>query len=219
MWVAERFLDRLEEQTLDGDAHWVRFLYAQSDGERLNIEVLLDNEPWPAMQEAMAREELPRADGYLSLRFFAVLLSRTLPVPRAAAILAAHADCEDDELVERLVTRGAEPKDARRLVLFLPAAFGRATLATMGVPLSGEAYWYRGPDRDPEPFLLMDEPLYAAAHEYAAARVSRGPRSLVESLAWRSADLRAANEALSRGARPEELEKSVALFILTDDSD
>lgn len=217
--LARRFLAELERQRFEGDAHWARFFYSQAAGETLALEVLRDNDPWPEVIDAIAREELPHDASYLSLRLFTVLLSRLLPVPRAAAIIAANADVEDGELAEMLITRGAPFDEARRLVWFVPTAFARAVLASQGARFPDVAYWYRGPEREPEPFVLLDEPLYAAAYRYAESCVANGPRSFVEALAGRSADMRAALQATRDGAPLDRLGSSVVTVFIDYDPD
>jgi hypothetical protein len=99
----------------------------------------------------------------------------------------------DDELVATLEARGVAPWLARRLIVFLPVAFGRMLLA--GSTLSDDL------DDGASVRKLASDPVYAAA----AARAPYATREEIEAIGYRSAEIGAANDALNRGSKLEDL--------------
>lgn len=63
----------IKSLALAGDLHWVRSFHCNIGGDDSCTEVLLDNEPWPLAQTAVARLDWPRSEGYYSARNFLVL--------------------------------------------------------------------------------------------------------------------------------------------------
>ncbi|MBB3226741.1 hypothetical protein FHW69_001331 [Luteibacter sp. Sphag1AF] len=59
---------------LTREVHWIRVFYGNVGDGRTQIEVLLDNEPWPAGDKALASVSWPQADRYYSLRNFIALM-------------------------------------------------------------------------------------------------------------------------------------------------
>lgn len=64
---------------LPGNLHWVRTFYCHTGAGKTVSEVLRDNEPWEAAQEAIDRLEWPRIDPYYSVRQFLILRRPELP--------------------------------------------------------------------------------------------------------------------------------------------
>ena len=68
------FADAIQKTPLAPNMyHWIRLYYAQNQGEVMPCEVLLDNHPWEAMQQYMARFSWPRGESFYSTRLFLVL--------------------------------------------------------------------------------------------------------------------------------------------------
>lgn len=53
--------------------NWIRFYYAHMSSSSTAVEVLLNNEPWPAVAEAMANVDWPKSGPFYSVRLFLVL--------------------------------------------------------------------------------------------------------------------------------------------------
>jgi hypothetical protein len=71
-WFSD-FAARLKAQPLPPGTHWVRFYYAQVQNQQLECEVLLDNEPWPAMLAQAGQISWPRSPDYYMVRWFVVI--------------------------------------------------------------------------------------------------------------------------------------------------
>lgn len=67
------FHEALDKTELSGGLHWIRLYVAQAKGEVLAVETLLDNEPWPALHEALAGVAWPKADHFQSVRTFLIV--------------------------------------------------------------------------------------------------------------------------------------------------
>lgn len=218
-WVP-RLRHHVEAQSLDPGLHTLRFFYAQSSGDPLAHEALLDNEPWEPVQSAMKGEVLPAADGYLSVRLFAVIHAESgMDVRRAAALIAARGagGADDGELVEALIARGAGKLEAERLSAFIPHAFGRVLLRGLGVRARDDrAFVWQGHGKEPREIRLADEPIFVAAERYAEAVQKDGPRRLFDALALRSAEVNAVNGLLQKGGRPEDIGLTGPVFMRLD---
>lgn len=83
-----QFEQSLQRQSLAPETHWVRLYYAQAQGKMLAREVLLDNEPWEAMEAETARFAWPSRDDFYSVRLFMVIKGadevKPLSTPSAA---------------------------------------------------------------------------------------------------------------------------------------
>jgi hypothetical protein len=63
----------IKSQVLINRIHWLRLYYAHMDGQTLSTEVLLDNEPWEAAQDQVAKLDWPISDRFYSARLFLIL--------------------------------------------------------------------------------------------------------------------------------------------------
>ena len=59
---------------LSADVHWIRVFYGNVGDGGTQVEVLLDNEPWPAGHKAIASVDWPQHERYYSLRNFIALV-------------------------------------------------------------------------------------------------------------------------------------------------
>jgi hypothetical protein len=109
------------------------------------------------------------------------------------AIFLAHRGADDETLQAELERTGVEPWLARRLVLFLPIAFGRRLLAgaTMTDMVSDGGVERR----------LDEEPVFVAAQLRAESAV----REEIEAIGLRSCEVHAANAALNAGSELTDL--------------
>jgi hypothetical protein len=63
----------IRSSPLSPEAHWIRFYYAQSGGQELATEALLDNEPWYSLVESMRAFPWPASEAFYSARLFLVV--------------------------------------------------------------------------------------------------------------------------------------------------
>ena len=63
----------IEEAGVGKGLNWVSFFTAQFSGRVAELEVLLNNDPWPAVAEKMRALPWPLAEDYQSVRLFLTL--------------------------------------------------------------------------------------------------------------------------------------------------
>ncbi len=61
---------QVESIQLPTGLHWVRYFYAHIPGDSPTIEVLVDNEPHPALVSAASTLPWPTSDAFYSARLF-----------------------------------------------------------------------------------------------------------------------------------------------------
>ena len=184
--------------------HWLRVYVARTAGPDHVTEVLLDNEPWPDLAARIAAFPWPETSGFYSVRTFLVL-DGGFDTSRAVAVMHRLAERPDEEVVRTLVSLGADPLHAEKLVDFLPIAFGRQVLGRLGVHASDEGVLVTGGAE--RTFRLMDDPVFADASTLAAEAYVRGSMNpeIFKSLVMRGAELRAVNQALHGGSDAKNL--------------
>ncbi len=67
------FTRRLKVQPMPSGTHWVRLYQMRRGGRVLANEVLLDNQPWAELQDAMAAFDWPLCDNTYDVRVFLVI--------------------------------------------------------------------------------------------------------------------------------------------------
>lgn len=115
-----------------------------------------------------------------------------------AAIVGAEG-FNDEQLEARLVAFVRDPMLARRLMDWLPEAFGMVLVShmdTVSLPTTFSAKNNRG---DWVEFDLTVEPIFASAIRLATHMLHNGPRDTFSNIALRSAMVEAANRALNAG--------------------
>jgi hypothetical protein len=187
-WFAS-FRRFIEGSELPDGVHWIRVFHAWSNGRRVVLEILLDNRPWPEAVDALADAPWPTGEGFVSVRSFCLLRGGLDVTEVAAAMLVL----DDDTIIARFGPA------ARRAISFLELAFGRVLLERLGVELSAVAVI------DGRDVALADDPVYRAALAHAHAVDASGPAELYRTLALRSAEVAAVNQALNAGSRPQDL--------------
>jgi hypothetical protein len=110
-----------------------------------------------------------------------------------AAFLAGDEPPSDADVAQTLTGQGVEPWLVRRLVVFLPLAFGRRLLQDV----TFDATFLDGPVTRP----LADEPVFTMA----IARAAVAHRGEVERIALRSSEFNAVNQALYGGSKLSDL--------------
>jgi hypothetical protein len=204
-----RFEEALREQPFTGGTHWVRLYYAHLDGRTHSCEVLLDNQPWPAMQERTAALDWPASEPFYSLRVFQVIevgpAEPTTPegaVERLADILAAQEEFSEQAADAAMAAAGVPRQLADRAYHFTQIAWARLVMEGIGGPHSPRYLYFDANGEVVESGLLADEPCFAHATRLIA---SHGKRRGFKALSLRSADVNAANQALHAGTKAEDI--------------
>jgi hypothetical protein len=201
----------VREAKLGVRTHWLRVYCARTPDGNHTTEVLLDNEHWPELEARIVTFAWPLAAEFYSVRVFLVL-DRGFDTSRAVAVMHRMHDRPDEEIVDALVSLGAEKRHAIALVDFLPIAFGRPVLAKLGVRVSETGEIHEG--EATRTLRLLDDPVFADAAALANAAYEHGtmPADVFRALALRGAELGAVNQALSKGSKAEDLLLSPPMF-------
>jgi hypothetical protein len=201
----------VRERPLPARTHWLRVYCARNAGADNVTEALLDGEEWPELAARLAAFPWPPTDGFYSVRVFLVL-DGGFDTSRAVAAIHRLADRPDAEIVRALVAQGADPVLAEKLVDYVPIAFGRPVLERLGVRASEEGVLLIGSKE--RRFRLMTDPVFADAVALAREAYTRGsmPGDVFRAVVMRGAELRAVNEALTAGAKAQDLSLSAPCF-------
>jgi hypothetical protein len=203
-WI-DQLRDALAARPPSEGAHWVRLYHAQADDRLLTNEVMLDNVADAELERRLLGFPWPPSATFFSVRCFLVLRGGR-DVGRAVARMVERAALDDDALQDALATDDFSRTDAERLVAFAPLAFGRALLARFPVRLPDSAIIVdaRGERRE---IRLAEEPFFAEAQELARDAYDRGTMTREEfaAIALRSAEVKALNDALTQGAKAEDM--------------
>jgi hypothetical protein len=127
-------------------------------------------------------------------------------IRKAVAVIRNSTALDDVAIYNALVADGVERQSAARLVVFLPMVYCRLLLADSGARFSSE-YRTALTDGTVSPVkLLVNEPLWNEAMEFAKAEIEDGlSRQDVLAIAGRSAELHAVNQLLEHGSKLEEV--------------
>jgi hypothetical protein len=109
-------------------------------------------------------------------------------------------DQNDQQLVAILLKKGVQIETAERFVAFLPIAFGRAVLERMGAVKFSDTFVVKETGKQ---YRLTDEAIFNEAQALANESFQTGVMSkdMFSAVAMRSAELRAANNALNQGTK------------------
>ena len=120
---------------------------------------------------------------------------------RAVEVMGKNSNLDDQRLVEELLAEGFSVEEANRLVLFVPSAFARPVLESLGVEHFAETVSVpkKGGGTIEVPLRGID--VYTGALALIRGEVaSHGlPGEYFRFLAIRSAEIDAANKALNAG--------------------
>jgi len=117
-------------------------------------------------------------------------------------ILETRSEFTQDEVYQAMVDAGVPESVADRAFKFTQIAWGRVFLDGMGIKFSQDYLCFNGAGEVLESGQLADEPYFIAA--MAAAKRLPPPAGLPR-LALMSSVLRAVNDALNAGSKPEDL--------------
>jgi hypothetical protein len=195
--------------------HWIRAFIGRNGNEPLVCEVTLDGAPWEAMEAELSRLPWRPVEGLVTSRRF-LIIRGGLDVGEAVGTIAGQAKLEDAVLNRLLISRGLSPRDASRAVAFVPLAFGRVLLGSLGVKFGDtvEVETKRGRRE----LNLADEAVFVEATRLATEAFSTGAMSkdLFSAVALRSSEVTAVNHALDGGARAEELVTTPPVITLAE---
>jgi hypothetical protein len=225
--IAPRVKELVQARNDARGAHWCRVFYAQNDNKAQIHEALWDNAPWADLSKALEGLAWPKVDGYYSARHFFVIapvgdvpagthyreLERA--VESLASICGKDRALNDDTVVERLVDSGVDPMLAERVITFGPIGFSELILR--GAQVSPE-YQVMGPTNEiVATKRLVDEPVFVAAREVASALTRRPEgKDPFFSVASRCSRFSAANQALGKGSKLQDLVISAPVVFLRD---
>jgi hypothetical protein len=127
-------------------------------------------------------------------------------INKALPILLQYKNLEDEDLVNVLVENDFSAALSRKLVLFMPIAFGRVFLSKLKVNVSDEyeCYQKKGIFTDKQRRKLINEPVYKESLKIAAQMAGKettGQTFLT--IAFRSAEVNAVNQMELQGVNPE----------------
>ncbi len=131
----------------------------------------------------------------------------------AVRIFLANRSAGEDELVEMIVGQIGDRELAERLVEFLPLAFGRVILQRAGVRLPGVFRRMLDDGNFAPECPLAWEPMWKPVMEFARNAERRLSRDEFLSIASRSAEFDAVNNACNAGSNPKDLIGAVPIFM------
>jgi len=133
-------------------------------------------------------------------------------ISNAVAILRESPASSDHEIYRRAVAAGIEPKQAARLVEFLPMAYCRLILAITGARLSDKFQRRQHNGSLSHEERLASNPLWAEIMSYARAEQAAGAagKDLLV-IASHSAEFDAVNKLLNRGSKLQDIALSTAV--------
>jgi hypothetical protein len=191
----------------------IKFFFGSNAGKD-TAEVRIANVAWPHISAALLRLPWPRSTEMGYVRGLALVVhgqrAATVSTPmnelhaaaaRLVKLVEIFPDLDDPDLVDALTAEGIEPSSARRLVAFVPTAFARVILESMGVTLDAnfETPSSTGPSgRRP----LQSIPEYVAGSTIAPAL--RGSAGFLQ-LAVRGSEMKAVDSLLQGGSKAEDV--------------
>jgi hypothetical protein len=142
----------------------------------------------------------------------------------AAPLFHAQKSLEDEDLVNTLTEVGVPLLLARRIVVFMPLAFGRIMLKELNVNVSDvyEYFQKKGGFTDKKRRKLVDEPVYKESLKLAAKMAGKETTGQIFlAIAFRSAEVNAVNQMELQGSKPENivLTPMLTMWDLYEESD
>ena len=204
----DQFKAAIVRHDLAPGTHWVRLYVSHSDRRMTECEVLLDNDPWPAVQDAARQLDWPRVDGFASHRIFLIIQpGADRDVADLAGVIYELRDRDDAAIAGELVRRGLSAREAQLAVALIPLAFGRVALKTLVRGFADEMILVAPSGREPRSLRLGTNDLFIQATKLARDAVDHGTltQDQFSALALRSVEVRAVNNALQAGSKAENL--------------
>ena len=235
----------IRSQKLKEDCHWFNWFCANSGNKTTQCEALFDNQVWQEASEKLRNCNWEKRKEYYTYRNFVVLVNEDYYASKsfilddknrntfserligiqlkniiatAVEIYKQNQNVEDFELSKAFVKNGITLNVAERLIEFVPLAYARAFLEGSGARF--ENYYQRVNENGKlvESEKLIDVPIYAEAFKLAQQEINTDfDKEKFISIAWRSAEMRVLNEALSKGSKIEDLVFAPPTLIWADD--
>lgn len=205
----------IHEFGLPEGTHTIRVELTRGDG--VQCEVLLDGQPWPRLQTALLGLNWKPVAGVAIARRFLVAQGG-LDVGQAVALIATKPTLDDQALRQFLEKQQLSPHDASRAVAFVPLAFGRVLLRSLGVTFDDAALIETNGQR--REVQLSSEPVFAEATRLAEDAFTQGTLSkeLFTAVAMRSAEVAAVNAALNAGHPAQSLVTAPPVLAIAEDA-
>jgi hypothetical protein len=127
-------------------------------------------------------------------------------IKKAAPVFLSHKHLEDEDLVNVLIEKGFSESVARKLVLFMPIAFGRIILNDLKVKAGDEyeCFQKKGIFTDKRRRKLVSESVYSESLKIAAEMAGKETTGQIFlAIAFRSAEVNAVNQMELQGSNPE----------------
>ena len=105
----------------------------------------------------------------------------------------------EDEIEAQVAALVSDPMEARRLVDWIPEAFGIDLVSRLGKPVLPKTFSAKDSQGKWKSFPLTCEPIFASALTMAQAIFQDGPQALHQNIAMRSSIANTANNALKAG--------------------
>lgn len=216
-WLAA-FKNALQSLPLASGTHWVRVFFAQQEGARTTLEVLLDNEPWQALAELLDIAPWPSAPGFLSRRLFLVLQGGV----DVSLVVAAWFDVpEEDSPMDFLQERGMTRLEAEKLYAYLPLAFGDPLLRRMGSASPPSVEFTSDPPTVQQVLQVDEDPHWRDSVQLAeqAFRGNTGlTREQLSQLATSGSTFRVLNQLLGDDSDARHIVFTPPLMILSEEA-
>ncbi|WP_309711434.1 DUF6348 family protein [Armatimonas sp.] len=205
------FENALKRQNFSPETHWIRLFYGHAGGTTLACEVLLDNEPWPELQEVMRTVAWPPSEEYYSLRVFLVLPAAdhnhgTLEHSILTCLLEtlqAHPDGSEETLVEAMIARGIVRPTADRAFKFTQLVCGRSILGNLLPKFALDYHFFDAHGTITESGKLADDPLFCLIAD-ALPELMALPS--FKTLLIFSSEFNTVNKMLHNGSKPENIQ-------------
>ena len=124
----------------------------------------------------------------------------------ALPVFAEHKNSDWEVLENALINAGISPFLTKKLLEFMPLAFGRVFLDGMGIQFDDYYVRFDPQTERKKEMKLRDEPVYAESFWAASQIVTRqAAGEAFHAVAFRSSELHAINDALNTGSKPEDL--------------
>ncbi len=120
-------------------------------------------------------------------------------VAKALQVIASRPDVSEHELIVSFMARGFTEVSACKMATLIPFAFGRVLLSHMGITDVSRTFLLQTDDGSVHERDFGEEPIFCSALVLAIRMFHEGPRHLFRAAAERSAEVRAASNALASG--------------------
>lgn len=215
----------------------------------MECEVLFDNESWKEASDKLRNCAWEKRVEYYTFRNFLILVNEDYYAPKnfildnknrnnfserlieiqlknfvatAVELFRKHQDLEELDLLKILVDNGIPIDISRRLIEFMPTAYGRVFLGNSDVNFT--EYYERidvesGKAKVIEKRKLTDNPIYVEAFKFAQEEVNYDyDKDDFWAIAGRSAEMQAINNLLNQGSNLEDITFTPLGLTWEDDS-